>query len=61
MGFLDLITVLSFIIGLENLRLNDEQVRNLDDHLNKQDNELLKKIILQNEEIIDLLKGEKDE
>ena len=68
--FLDLITILSFIIGLENLSLNEEQVNNLEDHLRSQDAilkeeqnvmldktiQLLKKAIEQNEEIINLLK-----
>lgn len=68
--FLDIITILSFIIGLENLSLNEEQVNNLEAHLRDQDIilkeeqnvmlndtiELLKKAIEQNEEIINLLK-----
>ena len=68
--FLDIITILSFIIGLENLSLNEEQVNNLEDHLRSQDAilkqeqnvmldetiQLLKKAIEQNEEIINLLK-----
>ena len=51
-GFLDILTILSFIIALENLSLNEEQVTRLhehlkeqDDHLEKQDKELLEKII----------------
>ena len=62
--FLDIITILSFYIGLENLQLNEEQVNNLDQHLQQQDhilindqNEMLRKIIQQNDEIIQLLKG----
>ena len=68
--FLDIITILSFIIGLENLSLNEEQVNNLEEHLRSQDVilkeeqnvmldetiKLLKKAIEQNEEIINLLK-----
>lgn len=64
--FLDIINILSFIIGLENLRLNEQQARQLDKHLEEQDhilieeqNTMLKTIIKQNEEIIQLLKGEK--
>ena len=64
LGFLDILTILSFIIGIENLNLNIEQSNSLDKHLEKQDhilieeqNEMLKKIIQQNEEIISLLKG----
>lgn len=52
MEFLDILTILSFIIALENLSLNEEQVTRLhehlkeqDDHLNKQDKDLLEKII----------------
>lgn len=45
---LDLINILSFIIGVQNLELNDKQIEKLEDHLNKQDQ--------QYEEIIRLLK-----
>ena len=45
---LDLINILSFIIGVENLSLNDNQIEKLENHLNKQD--------AQYEEIIRLLK-----
>lgn len=45
---LDLINILSFIIGIENLNLNDKQIEKLENHLNKQD--------AQYEEIIRLLK-----
>lgn len=45
---LDLINILSFIIGVENLNLNDKQIEKLENHLNKQDT--------QYEEIIRLLK-----
>lgn len=44
----NLINVLSFIIGIENLNLNDKQIEKLENHLNKQDK--------QYEEIINLLK-----
>ena len=64
LDLLDLLTVLSFIIGIENLNLNIEQNESLDKHLQEQDhilineqNEMLKTIIKQNEEIINLLKG----
>ena len=50
--FIDIISVLSFIIALENLDLNEKQVRGLDEHLKQQDNNQLAKIIQQNEEII---------
>lgn len=59
--FLDILSVLSFIIGLQNLELNEQQVSNLEQHLNHQDNQLLAKIIQQNEEIIQLLKERNNE
>ena len=52
--FLDLISILSFIIGLQNLELNEKQVNALDRHLSEQDNNQLAKIIAQNEELIEL-------
>lgn len=45
---LNLINILSFIIGVENLNLNDKQIERLESHLSKQDK--------QYEEIIRLLK-----
>ena len=44
----NLINILSFIIGVENLNLNDKQIQKLESHLSKQDK--------QYEEIIQLLK-----
>lgn len=44
----NLINILSFIIGVENLSLNDKQIEKLENHLNKQDK--------QYQEIIRLLK-----
>lgn len=44
----NLINILSFIIGVENLNLNDKQIEKLENHLNKQDK--------QYEEIVKLLK-----
>ena len=44
----DLINILSFIIGIENLNLNDKQIEKLESHLSKQDK--------QYDEIIQLLK-----
>ena len=52
--FIDIISVLSFIIGLQNLELNEKQVRDLDNHLKEQDENQLAKIIQQNEELIAL-------
>lgn len=43
----DLINILSFIIGVQNLSLNDKQIEKLENHLKKQDK--------QYEEIIKLL------
>lgn len=63
---LNMMNAISFIIGIMNLELNNKQLSNdeLDKHLQQQDNILkdqnetyLKKIIEQNEEIIDLLSG----
>lgn len=54
LSFLDILSILSFIIGVENLNLNQKQVDNLEAHLSKQDNNLLSKIIAQNEELIEL-------
>ena len=53
-SFIDWISILSFIVGLQNLELNQKQVDNLEMHLDKQDNELLSKIIKQNVELINL-------
>ena len=44
----NLINILSFIIGIENLNLNDKQIEKLENHLSKQDK--------QYEKIIQLLK-----
>lgn len=44
----NLINILSFIVGIENLNLNDKQIEKLESHLNKQDQ--------QYEKIISLLK-----
>ena len=55
MDFLDWISVLSFIIGLMNLDLNEKQVDNLEKHLSEQDERLLKTIIDQNKQILEKL------
>ena len=44
----NLINILAFIIGVENLNLNDKQIEKLESHLSKQDK--------QYEEIVKLLK-----
>lgn len=54
LSFLDTLTILSFVIGVENLSLNQKQVDSLEQHLKSQDDDLLSKIIAQNEELIDL-------
>ena len=54
--FLDILTVLSFIIGLENLELNQKQVDGIMEELCSNQNAMLATIIEQNEEIIRLLK-----
>lgn len=54
LSFLDILEILSFIIGLENLELNEKQSSDLEKHLSQQDEALLSKIISQNEEIIKL-------
>lgn len=50
--FLDIISVLSFIIGLQNLELNNKQVNALMGEMRDNQNAMLKKIIRQNEIII---------
>ena len=59
LSFLDLLTIMSFIIGIENLDLNIQQSQQIDQHLSQQDEKMLAKIIAQNEEIIQLLKEKK--
>lgn len=44
---IDLINILSYLIGIENMQKNDEQIKDLQEHLNNQDK--------QYEEIIKLL------
>lgn len=51
-NFLD---VISIVLQLENLELNEKQIKYLDEHLQKQDTQFLKKIYEQNERIISLL------
>lgn len=45
---IDLINILSYIIGVQNMSLNDKQIKDLQEHLNKQDK--------QYEEILRILK-----
>ena len=51
-NFLDIISV---VLQLENLELNEKQIKYLDEHLQKQDTKFLQKIYEQNEKIISLL------
>ena len=53
--FGNLLDIISIILQLENLELNEKQIKYLDEHLNKQDTRFLKKIYEQNETIISLL------
>lgn len=48
---IDLVNILSFAIGIQNLDLNDKQIKQIEDHLVKQDK--------QYEEIIELLNSMK--
>lgn len=50
---IDLVNILSFVIGIQNLELNDKQINQLEEHLKKQDE--------QYEKILKLLEGGKDE
>lgn len=63
LDFLDIISILSFLVGIENLKLNEKQVNGLNEHLSSQDdilvkdqNGMLRTIIEQNEEIIKIVK-----
>lgn len=58
--FLDTISILSFIIGLQNLELNKQQVDSLSREMTDNQDTMLKTIIQQNEEIIKLLKESKN-
>lgn len=57
-SFIDVISILSFIVGLENLSLNQKQLDGIMKELQENQNVMLSKIIQQNEEIIQLLKGD---
>lgn len=65
---LNIVTIASYLLSIQNLELNQKQTSNdtLDRHLEEQDKILheqnekyLKTIIKQNEELINLLKGDK--
>lgn len=55
-SFIDIVSILSFFIGLENLSLNKVQVNDIMQELQKNQNGMLSKIIEQNEQIIQMLK-----
>lgn len=64
--FIDIISILSFIIGLENLELNQKQIDGLMSEMRDNQNHLLCDIIKQNdiiikqnEELLKLLKEKK--
>lgn len=59
LDFLDILTILSFVVGLQNLELNKKQVDGVMDELQNVQNSMLSTIIRQNEEIIKLLKENK--
>lgn len=59
-----ILELLSILLQLKNLQLNEQQVKELNDHLQSQDTDYLQTIIKQNEiiqkqneEIIKLLRG----
>lgn len=60
LSFLDLLNILSFQIGLQNLALNKQQVDSLMSEMQDGQDEMLKEIIKQNKEIIALLKEMKN-
>lgn len=60
LSFLDLLNILSFQIGLQNLALNKQQVDGLMSEMQDGQDEMLKEIIKQNKEIIALLKEMKN-
>lgn len=51
---IDLVNILSYLIGIQNLELNDKQINQIENHLKNQD-EQYKKII----ELLETLKGGK--
>lgn len=56
LSFIDIVSILSFFIGLENLNLNKVQVNDIMQELQSNQNGMLSKIIEQNEQIIQMLK-----
>ena len=60
---LNIIAIASYLLSIQNLQLNQQQVSNddLNKHLQEQNDKYLLKIIQQNEELLKLLKGGKNE
>lgn len=58
MSSIDLINVLSYLIGVENLSKNDEQIKQLDSHLCKQDKQYMRIINLLEKLIEEVKNGE---
>lgn len=55
-SIIDFVSMLSFIIGVENLSLNKVQVNDIMREMQNNQNGMLSKIIEQNEQIIKMLK-----
>ena len=55
-SFIDLISIASFIVGLENLSLNKIPVNGIMQELQENQNKMLSEIIEQNKQIISMLK-----
>lgn len=55
--FGDLLNILSLLIGLQNLELNRQQVDGVMKELRENQNSMLKTIIEQNKEIIEMLRS----
>ena len=55
--FGDILDIISIVLQLENLELNEKQIKFLDEHLQRQDSKFLQKIYEQNQRIISLLEN----
>lgn len=55
-SIIDFVSMLSFVIGVENLSLNKVQVNDIMREMQSNQNGMLSKIIEQNEQIIKMLK-----
>lgn len=58
---IDIINIMSFIVGIQNLELNNKQVESLSKEMTENQDIMLKIIINQNNEIIKLLKEYKND